>query len=133
MLINAVRDDVPHERIVATGTLAHRDHSVLQQCCQDLLNVHSALKDDASQRSCGPGFAKCASVQDANDGFAGERQKEAVAVRDNRVEAPVIGEHRQQVPEVAHGDPPAQPRVDKIFPRKGTDVVDGPSAVVNRA
>ena len=94
--VDAVRDDPPHERIVALRVGADADDGRRrQEGGQQFLKVHTPLQDRAADRRRVQRLAARAAVHDAHDRLAAHREQQAVAVRDDDIELAQIDLQRE--------------------------------------
>ena len=85
--VDAIRDDLPHERIVTLRVGADADDADGdRQRRHQFLQIHTELQDGPADRRRMLGLAEGAAVHDAHDRLAAHREQQAVAVRDDDIE-----------------------------------------------
>jgi hypothetical protein len=82
-VVHAVRNDAADERVVAARVLAHADHAARAEGGDQFLREDAQLQHAAADRRRRPRLAERAAVHHAHHRLAGERQQQAVAVRDD--------------------------------------------------
>ena len=100
--VDAVRDDAPHERIVALGIGADADDGRWrQERRQQFLKIYTPLQDRPPDRRRVQGLAAGAPVHHAHDRLAAHRKQQAVAVRDDDVELAQIDLQREKISQIS--------------------------------
>jgi hypothetical protein len=122
--VDAMRDDAPHEWIIALCVDADaNDRGRRQKRRQQLLRVHTPLQHRTTDRRRMDRFATRAAVHHAHDRLASHPQQQAISVRNDRVELAQVHSQRENISQISGGHAYAGPRFDEPLPRQQANLV----------